>query len=78
MNQQKTRRNRGVILTLKGWDKLQSAKARDELEQNGGNDFTLEDLSDRTHLALHTISKILGRCEAVDRSSLQSAWFFRT
>jgi WD40 repeat protein len=74
MNQQKTRRNRGVILTLKGWDKLQSAKARDELEQNGGNDFTLEDLSDRTQLALHTISKIQGRTEAVDRSSLQSAF----
>jgi hypothetical protein len=66
MKQQKTRRNRGV------WDKLQSAKA--ELEENGGNNLTLEELSDRTHLALHTISKILGRCEPVDRSSLQSAF----
>jgi len=69
-----SRRNRGVILTLKGWDKLQSAKFTAELDDNGGNNFTLEELSDRTHLALHTISKILGRCEAVDRSSLQSAF----
>ncbi|WP_238360597.1 hypothetical protein [Iningainema tapete] len=64
MKQQKTRRNRGVILTLKGWDKLQSAKAEAEWEENGGNNFTLEELSDRTHLALHTISKILGRSGA--------------
>ncbi|WP_228059432.1 WD40 domain-containing protein [Plectonema radiosum] len=69
-----SRRNRGVILTLKGWDKLQSAKFTAELDDNGGNNFTLEELSDRTCLALHTISKILGRCEAVDRSSLQSTF----
>src|SRR5579883_369393 len=74
MIQQKTRRNRGVILTLQGWDKLQSAKVTAELEENGGNNFTLEELSDRTHLAIHTISRILGRAEPVDRSSLQFAF----
>ncbi|BAZ40679.1 WD-40 repeat protein [Calothrix sp. NIES-4101] len=74
MKQQKTRRNRGVILTLQGWDKFQSAKVRAELAENAGNNFTLEDLSDRTQLALHTISKIQGRTEPVDRSSLQAAF----
>jgi hypothetical protein len=74
MKQQKTRRNRGVILTLQGWDKLQSAKVRTELEENAQSNFTLEELSDRTQLALHTISKIQGRTEPVDRSSLQSAF----
>ncbi|WP_414621445.1 eIF2A-related protein [Calothrix sp. CCY 0018] len=69
-----SRRNRGVILTLKGWDKLQSAKTRAELEENASNKLTLEELSDRTCLALHTISKILGRCETVDKSSLQSTF----
>ncbi|AKG21669.1 NB-ARC domain-containing protein [Calothrix sp. 336/3] len=74
MKQQKTRRNRGVILTLKGWDKFQLAKTQAEFEENGGSSFTLEELSDRTQLALHTISKIQGRTESVDRSSLQSAF----
>jgi hypothetical protein len=74
MKQQKTRRNRGVILTLQGWDKLQSAKVKTELEENRQNNFTLEELSDRTQLALHTISKIQGRTEPVDRSSLQAAF----
>ncbi|MBF2016527.1 MAG: hypothetical protein IGS23_15260 [Rivularia sp. T60_A2020_040] len=71
---QSSRRNRGVILTLKGWDKFQSAKVKAEFEENAGNNFTLEALSDRTLLALHTISKILGRSQPVDKSSLQSAF----
>ncbi|MFW9264931.1 eIF2A-related protein [Nostoc sp. CALU 546] len=74
MQQQKARRNRGVILTLKGWDKVQASIAKAELEKNGGYSFSLEELSERTHLALHTISRILGRSEPVDKSSLQSAF----
>lgn len=68
------KRNRGVILTLKGWDKFQATKTQAEFDENDGVRFTLEELSDRTYLALHTISKILGRSEAVDKSSLQSAF----
>ncbi len=74
MKQQASKRIRGVILTLKGWDKFQAAKTQAEFDENGGDCFCLEELSDRTRLSLHTISRILGRLEPVDKSSLQSAF----
>ncbi len=74
MKQQPNRRRRGVILTLQGWDKFQAAKTQAEFDENAGDSFSLEELSDRTHLALHTISRIQGRLEPVDKSSLQSAF----
>ncbi|MEJ1932126.1 NB-ARC domain-containing protein [Nostoc sp. NIES-2111] len=74
MKQQKARRSRGVTLTLQGWGKLQDAKEKAEWKDNAGDSFSLEELSDRTKLALHTISRILGRLEPVDKSSLQSAF----
>lgn len=64
-------RERGVILTLQGWHKLQTAKSQAELQENAGDRFTLEELNERTELSLNTISKVLGRMESVDRSSLQ-------
>ncbi|WP_256973532.1 hypothetical protein [Nostoc sp. T09] len=74
MKQLPSRRRRGVILTLQGWDKFQTAKTQVEFDENAGDSFSLEELSDRTHLALHSISRILGRLEPVDKSSLQSAF----
>ncbi|WP_225912410.1 WD40 repeat domain-containing protein [Nostoc flagelliforme] len=71
---QPSKRRRGVILTLKGWDKFQAAKTQVEFDENGGDSFSLEELSDRTRLALHTISRILARLEPVDKSSLQFAF----
>ncbi|MFN6519594.1 MAG: WD40 repeat domain-containing protein [Nostoc sp. CreGUA01] len=71
---QPSRRRRGVILTLKGWEKFQAAKTQVEFDENGGDSFSLEELSDRTRLALHTISRILARLEPVDKSSLQFAF----
>ncbi|MCC5652309.1 WD40 repeat domain-containing protein [Nostoc sp. XA013] len=71
---QPSKRRRGVILTLKGWDKFQAAKTQVEFDENSGDSFSLEELSDRTHLALHTISRILARLEPVDKSSLQFAF----
>ncbi|NJM86103.1 MAG: NACHT domain-containing protein [Cyanobacteria bacterium CRU_2_1] len=67
----KPKRNRGVILTPHGWDKLQVAKSQAEFHENEGNRFTLEELSDRTGLAIHTTAKALGRSEPVDKQSLQ-------
>ncbi|KAM3092140.1 NB-ARC domain-containing protein [Phormidesmis sp. 146-35] len=69
--QQPNRRNRGVVLTVHGWDKLQTAKAEVEFQENHGQRLTLEDLSDRTRLAIHTVSKLLGRKDPVDKQSLQ-------
>ncbi|MBE8967552.1 hypothetical protein IQ277_15205 [Nostocales cyanobacterium LEGE 12452] len=74
MMKQPSRRRRGVILTLKGWDKFQASIAQAEFDDNAGDSFSLEELSNRTCLALHTISKILTRKELIDRSSLQSAF----
>ncbi len=71
---QSSKRNRGVILTLQGWEKLQAAIAQVELGENAGDCFTLDELSSRMDLSLNTISKIQGRLEPVDKSSLQSAF----
>ncbi|KAM3092462.1 NB-ARC domain-containing protein [Phormidesmis sp. 146-12] len=64
-------RVRGVILTVKGWQKLQFAMQAAEVEQNWGQHFTREQLSERTGLSLQTISRILKRTEAVDRLSIE-------
>jgi WD40 repeat protein len=74
MKQEPSRRRRGVILTLQGWDKFQAAKTQAEFVENAGDSFSLEELSHRTCLSLHTISRIQGRLEPVDKSSLQSAF----
>ncbi len=67
-------RERGVILTLYGWNKLQTAKSQVEFEENAGDRFTLEELSERTELSSRTISKVLGCIEPVDRYSLQAVF----
>ena len=67
-------RSRGVVLTLNGWNKLQTAKTQAEFQENAGDRFTLEELSERTALSLATVSKVLGRLEPVDRSSLQAVF----
>ena len=60
-------RTRGVILTAHGWNKLQTAKSRAEFQENGGDRFTFEKLSERTQLSLNTISRVMARLEPVDR-----------
>jgi WD40 repeat protein len=72
---QKARRYRGVILTVEGWAKLQAAKTQAEFNENAGDRFTLEELSERMSLSLNTIAKVLGRIDPVDKQSLQ--WAFR-
>ncbi|HTL90526.1 MAG TPA: NB-ARC domain-containing protein, partial [Leptolyngbya sp.] len=67
-------RVRGVILTVQGWNKLKTAKSQAEFQENAGDRFTLEELSERSELSLGTVSKILGRSEPVDRSSLQAVF----
>jgi hypothetical protein len=67
----KAKRERGVILTMKGWQKLQQAMQAAEATQNWGQRFTREQLSNRTGLSLQTISRILKRKEAVDRQSIE-------
>ncbi|HEY9641405.1 MAG TPA: NB-ARC domain-containing protein, partial [Coleofasciculaceae cyanobacterium] len=74
MPPQKPKRYRGVILSAQGWNKLQAAKTLAEVNENAGDRFTLEELNERMGLSLHTIAKILGRSEPVDKQSLQAAF----
>jgi hypothetical protein len=68
------KRRRGMILSPPGWDKLSFAKTQAEFNENAGDRFTLEELSERMGLSLNTIAKVLGRSEAVDKQSLQCAF----
>ena len=68
MNNRK--RYRGIILTIKGWQKFQEAKVDQELEDNKGYKFTLEELSYRAELTTVTLRKILTRDLGVDKRSI--------
>ena len=74
MSSQKPKHRRGVILTKQGWDRFQAAKIQAELDENAGDRFTQEELSDRTGLSLTTIAKVLKRSIPVDKPSLQRAF----
>jgi WD40 repeat protein len=67
----KARRNRGVILTLQGWQKFQETVNTLEQQENLGEKFTMGALSNRTRLDGGTILKILNREEGVDRRTLE-------
>ena len=65
------RRKRGVILTSEGWEKLQKAKLESEFEENSGNRYSIEELSDRAGLNPCTVGKLLAREEGVDKRTLE-------
>ncbi|MEH1939735.1 MAG: NB-ARC domain-containing protein [Nostoc sp.] len=70
MNQHKLKRNRGVILTREGWQKLQQAKLAGELREKSGSKYTLEEISERAGLTSNTVAKILTNQEGVDKRTL--------
>ncbi|KST65726.1 NB-ARC domain-containing protein [Mastigocoleus testarum] len=70
MNLHKSRRNRGVILTPSGWQKLQDARVELEFRENSGEKYTLEKLSEFTGLTSVTLAKILACEEKVDKKTL--------
>ena len=71
---QHRKRNRGVILTLAGRRKFQAAKSKTEFEENNGDRFSLEELSSRMQLSLHTVSRMLRGSDPVDKNSFQTAF----
>ena len=73
MTSGQSRRRRGILLTTQGWQKLQHAI--NELEQEFGDRYTIEDISELTKLDPGTISRVLNRKEAVDKSTVER--FFR-
>jgi class 3 adenylate cyclase len=69
---QPPKRRRGVILTRRGWQRLQSAQRQSEIQENAGNPYTFENLRERTDLSINTLIKIQRRQVPVDRQSLET------
>ena len=68
----KSKRKRGVILSMGGWQRLQSAQSQAELQHNSGTAYTLEELNELTKLSSHTLTKIKRRQVPVDIQSLEN------
>ncbi|MEM9767628.1 MAG: WD40 repeat domain-containing protein [Cyanobacteria bacterium P01_D01_bin.71] len=67
----RSKRKRGVILSLEGWERLQDAQERSEIAVNGAHPYTLEELHRLTGLSPHTLTKVRRRKTAVDIRSLE-------
>ena len=64
----KRNRNRGVVLSGQGWQKLAQANV---LYDQWGNRYTYEKLSERSLLNERTVSRILSREVRVDKRTLK-------
>lgn len=65
------KRKRGVILSSKGWQRLQNAEQKAAEHDNSSRPYTLDQLSERTGLSPNTITKVRRRRLAVDRQTLE-------
>lgn len=65
------RRKRGVMLSNQGLEKLQEARMEAEYQENQGQRFTLEQLSERTGLSVDTLMKVQARESKVDKQTLK-------
>jgi class 3 adenylate cyclase len=72
MTSQPPRRKRGVVLTLRGWQRLQTTQRQSEIQENAGNSYTLEQLGELTRLSPNSIAKVQHRQVPVDRHTLES------
>ncbi len=64
------KRRRGVILSSKGWQRLQAAEYLSAARDNACHPYTLEQLSDRTKLSTKTLTKVRHRQRPVDQVTL--------
>ncbi|MEM8718724.1 MAG: NB-ARC domain-containing protein [Cyanobacteria bacterium P01_G01_bin.39] len=65
------RRRRGVVLTPEGLEKFQTARLKHEAEENYGERYTYEKLSELTYLDIHTIKRVIECQEGVDKRTLE-------
>ncbi|QMS86227.1 hypothetical protein HUN01_00985 (plasmid) [Nostoc edaphicum CCNP1411] len=70
MKPKKPKRNRGLILTREGWQKLQNAKLEWEFRENNGSKSTLEELSEQAGITPVTFRKVVTRETGVDKRTL--------
>jgi transcriptional regulator with XRE-family HTH domain len=72
---QPIKRKRGIVLSPKGWQRLQAAEQRSISQDHLGKSYTLQELSDRTGLSPNTLARVRSRRVAVDQQTLES--YFR-
>ncbi len=73
---QPVKRKRGIILSAKGWQRLQAAEQRSTYQHNFGKSYTLQELSDRTGLSPNTLARVRSRKIPVDQQTLET--YFRS
>ncbi|MEM7757497.1 MAG: NB-ARC domain-containing protein [Cyanobacteria bacterium P01_A01_bin.40] len=74
MRKLKQKRNRGVILTPMALKKLQEARVAAENQDNLGQSYTYEEISELTSLDISTVKKIIKNKEGVDKRSLKKVF----
>ncbi|NEP02285.1 MAG: NACHT domain-containing protein [Symploca sp. SIO2E9] len=67
----KKRRKRGVVLTPEGLKKIEQTRKELEFNDNYGERYTLEQLSEITGLDFHTIKRVLACQQGVDKRTLE-------
>jgi hypothetical protein len=74
---QPMKRKRGVLLSPRGWQRLQAAEQQSADPSSSGNKpYTLQELSELTGLSANTLARVRGRKIPVDQQTLES--YFRT
>ncbi len=71
MENQKTKRLRGVILTAIGLKRLQAAIELAEIQENNGERFTQEKLSERMKVSTKSISRLWSLTTGIDQRTLK-------
>lgn len=64
------KRQRGIILTKTGYQKLWQAQLTSELKTNEGKGYTLDQIGEKTGLDYGTVRRILGCEKGVDKRSI--------
>jgi hypothetical protein len=71
LKQNKTKRRRGVVLTLKGLQRLQEAIICWESRYNKGDRLTLDQLSQQINVSTKTLSRLWSLSASVDQKTLK-------
>jgi transcriptional regulator with XRE-family HTH domain len=69
------KRKRGILLSSRGWQRLQAAELAIANQERGGKSYTLQELSQRTGLSPNTLTRVRSRKVAVDYQTLE--YYFR-
>ncbi|MEO1148146.1 MAG: NB-ARC domain-containing protein, partial [Cyanobacteria bacterium J06638_22] len=67
-----SKRQRGILLTDRGQEKLEGAIATAQDAEKGGKRFTQAELSERANLSIKTIRKIRDRSTPIDETSVRA------